>query len=273
MEPVASLGTGLLEGPRADSEGGVYFSDVIAGGVYRAAPDGTVETVVQKRRGVGGLVLHAAGGVVVSGRDLIHVRDGATQPLLAPEGVTGFNDLHTDPEGRVLAGSLRYRPLLGEEPVPGEIWRVAGPDDATVLCDGVTWANGIGLSPAADRIYVSDYATAEVLTWRLTESGEAVERGVFARAPQGSCDGLAVDAEGGVWVALGEGIARFTSGGDLVEILEVPTSFVSSVSFGGPELRELLITTADNLAEPERGGTVFRAPAPVAGLPVALATV
>ena len=56
-------------------------------------------------------------------------------------------------------------------------------------------------------------------------------------------------------------------------ILEVPTSFVSSVSFGGPELRDLLITTADNLAEPERGGTVFRAPAPVAGTPTALATV
>jgi sugar lactone lactonase YvrE len=246
---------------------------VIAGGVYRAAPDGTVETIVEKRRGVGGLVLHADGGVVASGRDLIHVRGGETRPLLALEGVTGFNDLHTDPGGRVLAGALRYRPLLGEDPVPGDIWRVAGPDDATLLCEGVTWPNGIGLSPGADRIYVSDYATAEVLTWRLTDGGDAVERDVFSRAPRGSCDGLAVDAEGGVWVALGEGIAHFTPGGDLVEILDVPTSFVSSVSFGGPGLRELLIATADNLAEPERGGTVFRAPAPVAGLPTALATV
>jgi len=251
----------------------VFFSDVLAGGVYRAAPDGSVETVVEKRRGVGGLVLHADGGVVVSGRDLVHVRDGDTRPLLAVDGVAGFNDLHTDSEGRVLAGSLRYRPMRGEKPVPGEIWRVAGGDDATVLCAGVTWANGIGLSPAGDRLYVADYATAEVLTWRLSEAGEAVERDVFARAPKGSCDGLAVDADGGVWVALGDGIARFSAAGDLVEILEVPTSFVSSVSFGGPDLRELLITTADNLAEPERGGTVFRAPAPVAGTPVALATV
>ena len=84
MEAVASRGTGLLEGPRWSADGSVYFSDVIAGGVYRAAPDGSIETVVEKRRGVGGLVLHEDGGVVCSGRDLIHVRDGETRTLLAP---------------------------------------------------------------------------------------------------------------------------------------------------------------------------------------------
>ena len=273
MEAVASRGTGLLEGPRWSADGSVYFSDVIAGGVYRAAPDGSIETVVEKRRGVGGLVLHEDGGVVCSGRDLIHVRDGETRTLLAVDGVTGFNDVHTDAEGRVLAGALRYRPLQGEDPVPGEVWLVSGPDDARVLCDGVVWANGIGLSPAGDRLYVSDYAGAEVLTWRITEGGEAVEADVFVKAPRGSCDGLAVDAEGGVWVALGPGVAHFTAGGDLVKIGEVPTSFASSVSFGGSDLGELYITTADNLAEPDRGGTVFRARAPVAGAPTPLATV
>ncbi len=149
MEAVASLGTGLLEGPRWSADGSVYFSDVIAGGVYRCMPDGSLETVVEKRRGVGGLVLHEDGGIVCSGRDLIHVRDGETRTLLAVDGVTGFNDLHTDARGRVLVGSLRYRPLAGEDPVPGEIWLVSGADDARVLCEGVTWANGIGLSPPA----------------------------------------------------------------------------------------------------------------------------
>jgi sugar lactone lactonase YvrE len=65
MEAIA-WGYTFLEAPRADGEGRLYFSDIIAGGVYRWSPDGTVETVIPKRRGVGGLVLHADGGVVTT---------------------------------------------------------------------------------------------------------------------------------------------------------------------------------------------------------------
>jgi gluconolactonase len=93
----------------------------------------------------------------------------------------------------------------------------------------------------------------------------------FAAAPRGSADGLAVDAEGGVWVALGEGggIARFDSAGELSELIEMPAGFVSSLSFGGADMRDVLITTADNLLQPELGGTLLRARSEIAGLPVA----
>src|SRR5439155_4179919 len=77
MELLAS-GFGLIEAPRVDAAGHVYFSDVTGGSVYRLAPDGSRSTVVPKRRGVGGLALHAEGGVVVSGRDVVHVRDGVS---------------------------------------------------------------------------------------------------------------------------------------------------------------------------------------------------
>src|SRR5262245_53505358 len=100
METLA-FGYGLAEAPRVDEQGRLYFSDVLGGGVYRWSPDGTVATVVPKRRGVGGLVLHADGGLVVTGRDVVHVRDGESRPLLAVDGVVGFNDLTTDRHGRV----------------------------------------------------------------------------------------------------------------------------------------------------------------------------
>jgi len=83
METVAA-GFGLVEAPRADAAGNVYFSDVTQGGVYRLAPDGARSTVVPKRRGIGGLVLHADGGVVVSGRDVVHVRDGERRAWTFP---------------------------------------------------------------------------------------------------------------------------------------------------------------------------------------------
>src|SRR5438874_12820165 len=76
------FGYGLVEAPRVDGAGNLYFSDAIDGGVYRRAPDGAVSVVVPKRRGVGALVLHAAVGVVISGKDVSHVRDGLTRILL-----------------------------------------------------------------------------------------------------------------------------------------------------------------------------------------------
>jgi sugar lactone lactonase YvrE len=267
LTPTLEQSHTLLEGPRADAAGNVLYSDVLGGGVYRLAATSELETVVEKRRGVGGLVPHADGGVVVSGRGVVHVRDGGTRELLSLEGVEGFNDLFTDVDGRVLAGALRFHPFKGEQPVPGEVWRIDAPGAAEVVATGILWPNGIGHAPDGDVMYVSDYARACVL---------AVPGGdVFAESPRGSADGLAVDAEGGVWVALGEGggVARFRPDGGLDGIADVPARFVSSVSFGGPDRRYVYVTTGDSLARPETGGAVFRARANVAGLPVAEASV
>ena len=85
----------FLEAPRADGRGGLYFSDVVAGGVYHWAPGGPVETVVPKRRGVGGIALHADGGLVVTGRDVCHVREGRSRCLLAGQGTLGRAALFT----------------------------------------------------------------------------------------------------------------------------------------------------------------------------------
>lgn len=257
----------LLEGPRADAAGNVLYSDVLGGGVYRLTSTGEIETVVEKRRGVGGLVPHARGGVVVSGRSVAHVRDGETRELLSVEGVEGFNDLSTDADGHVLAGGLRFQPFKGEDAVPGEVWRIDGPGAAEVVAEGVLWPNGIGHAPDDRVMYVSDYARSCVLAF---PGGD-----VFAESPRGRADGLAVDAEGGVWIALGEGagVARFAPDGRLEGIAEVPARFVSSVSFGGPERRDVYVTTADSLANPKTGGALFKARADVTGLPVAEASV
>src|SRR5262245_51753085 len=146
MEPLAS-GFGLLEAPRADAAGHVWFSDVTRGGVHRLAPDGTVSVVVPKRRGVGGLVLHADGGVVISGRNVVHVRDGNTRVLLAVDGVVGFNDLTTDAAGRVYVGSLRSSAFEAGPRIPGELWRVEGSERAVEVYGDVEYANGVGFSP------------------------------------------------------------------------------------------------------------------------------
>src|SRR5919197_713204 len=154
MLETLSFGYGLLEGPRVDDADNLYFSDVTNGGVYRRAPDGTISTVVPKRRGVGGIALHASGGVVVSGKNVCHVKDGATRILLAVEGVGGFNDLATDRAGRVYVGSLRSDPFsTAADRVPGELYRIDGEGGAKVLYADVGLSNGIGFSPDGRRLY------------------------------------------------------------------------------------------------------------------------
>ncbi len=115
METLVS-GYGLIEGPRVDTHGNLYFSDVTNGGVFVRRPDGQVETVVPRRRGVGGIALHADGGLVISGRNICHVKDGQTRVLFEREDIPGFNDLYTDAAGRVYTGSMRSDPFFDSGP-------------------------------------------------------------------------------------------------------------------------------------------------------------
>jgi gluconolactonase len=111
LERVAS-GYALAEAPAAAPDGGIYFSDVLGGGVYHLSPtSGAVETVVVKRRGVGGMALHADGGLVMTGRDVIHVREGESRTLYSDPEVPGLNDLTVDPHGHVIFGCMRLSPL------------------------------------------------------------------------------------------------------------------------------------------------------------------
>jgi gluconolactonase len=268
-------GYGLVEAPRVDAEGNLYFSDVTRGGVYRRAPDGTISTIIPKRRGVGGLVLHADGGLVVTGRDVVHVREGVTRPLLAVDGVVGWNDLTTDAAGRVFVGSLRSGAFETGARVPGECWRIDPGGAATAVYDDVAFANGIGLTPDGRTVLHASYSEGLILAHDLGPDSRGTRRRTFARVPRGHPDGLAVDETGGVWVALGDGgaIARFDPAGTLIATLPVPAAFVTSLCFGGADRRDLYVVTADNSEAPERGGTIFRTRADVPGLVAPLARV
>jgi gluconolactonase len=269
-----AFGYGLIEGPRVDGAGNLYFSDVRNGGVYRRRPDGEIETVVPKRRGVGGIALHAAGGLVISGKNICHVKDGQTRIVFAKEGVPGFNDLFTDAQGRVYTGSMRSNPFAATGPrTPGECYRIDSQDHATELYGGVSLSNGIGFSPDGKTLYHSDTARGLILVHTLDANGVAhAGRHI---AVEGAPDGLAVDAEGHVWVALYEAgaVQRLSPEGARGERVSLPSRAVTSLCFGGPDLRDLYIVTADNSDDPSRAGTIFRTRSPVPGLPAPFARV
>ncbi len=270
-----AFGYGLIEGPRVDSAGNLFFSDVTNGGVFRRRPNGEIDTVVPKRRGVGGIALHAEGGIVISGRNICHVRDGETRVLFARDDIPGFNDLFTDAQGRVYTGSMLTSPFGAAEQkrVLGDCFRIDGEGRGTLLYGGVSLTNGIGFSPDGRRIYHSDTARELVLVHELDEAGRANPRTPIRVA--GSPDGLAIDAEGGIWVALysAGAVARFKPDGSPDRLIEVPARAVTSLCFGGPDLRDLYVVSADNTDDPKRLGSIFRTRSDVAGLPAPLARI
>jgi gluconolactonase len=275
MELLVS-GHGLIEGPRVDAEDNLYWSDVPRGGVYRRTPRGEVSIAIPKRRGVGGIALHAEGGLVVSGRNICHVREGVTRILLEDPSTPGWNDLFTDRAGRVYAGSLRSDPFREEGPrTPGELWRIDGPNAASVVYGDVSLTNGIGISPDGTRLYHSDSARRHILVSDLGPDGSCADRRVFAVVENGVPDGLAVDSEGGVWVAVYGGgcVARFGRDGRMERTVPVPARAVTSLCFGGTDLRDLYVATADHRDRPELEGCVFRTRLEVPGLPAPLARV
>ena len=266
-----ATGYGLIEGPRVDAEGNLYFSDVHRGGVHRRSPDGAIETVVPKRRGVGGIALHADGGLVISGRNVCHVRDGTTRVLFDLDDAGGFNDLFTDTRGRVYVGCLRVDPFGDpSQGRTGELYRVDAEGHVAELYGDVQLSNGIGFSPDGRRLYHSDTTRNQVIVHDVAEDGSCHGRRVFARSPRGLPDGLAVDEAGCVWIAAYQGgcALRFAPDGRVDRELDVPASSVTSLCFGGADRRDLYVVSADNTDDHSAGGSIFRTRVDVAGCEV-----
>lgn len=267
FETLAS-GYGLVEGPTVAPDGGLLFSDVLGGGVYHRNRDGEITTVVPKRRGVGGIAVHADGGIVCSGRDLIHVKDGETRTIFRIEGLPGWNDVCTDARGNLYAGSVRFAVFDPKaEVVPGECWRIDTRGQARELYRDNVHPNGIALSPDERWIVHSDTRSNALLVHDLSEDGA---RGRRRFEVDGAPDGLAFDEAGCVWVAIAGGgrVDRFTPEGKLDRSLTVPASMVTSVCFAGNDRRDLVVVTADNTEDPARRGTVFRTRVDATGAPV-----
>jgi len=271
-----ATGFGLIEGPVWDSERGLYFSDVINGGVHLLDRAGKVSLVIPKRRGVGGMALHASGGLVVGGRDIAFVAlaDGTTRSLLslaAIPGATGFNDLCTDQVGRIYAGSLAFRVFGGEAPKPGHLHVIELDGTMRTLSDGILLTNGLGFSPDGRRLYHCDSRASLVRVYDVKADGSTGPWRRFATAGlEAVTDGLKVASDGSVWVADADGgrVIVYNEDGTHRRDIAVPLRMVTSLCFGGDDLRDLYIVTGSRGGPTENCGSIFRTRVDVAGLVV-----
>jgi gluconolactonase len=277
MERLAS-GFRLVEGPTVDPDGNLVFSDVQGGGVHRLLPDGTVEDVIPHRRGIGGIAVHADGGLVISGRNVAWKRpDGETVVLLDREhdGMS-FNDLTTDPDGRIYVGSLLFNPLDdgSSERKMGDLYLIDLDGSSRVVHGEVSLTNGLGVSPDGTALYHSDTGANAVWRYDRAADGSLSNRRPLCQDPSKDPDGLAVAADGSVWIAMaGSGeVVGVAADGTVLQSISVEVPMVTSVCFGGDGLADLYIVTGDRGAG-EVGAAIYRMPAPTPGLSLAAARV
>ena len=273
-------GFGALEGPTFDGDGTLYVADLKRHSVIAIHPDGRSQKVLDRER-VGGINLHGSGGLVLTGRSVVHWRDGVERVLVEPDDVpervgrrtVGFNDLVADTDGCVIVGVLRTGP--DGSPTPGELLHVTAPHEVTVLHDHIH-PNGLAFSGDGRRLFASDTFARRivVLDWRggrlPVPLGEISTSGIG-----GLPDGLATDEDGGVWAAFYRGACavRFDPGDGSREELPVPALKPLSLCFGGPDLRQLTVVTGSDGEGRGESGSVLALDLEVAGCPVAVATI
>ncbi len=275
MERVAT-GYGLIEGPVWDPAKGLYFSDVFNGGVHLLDRAGKISLAVPKRRGIGGMALHASGGLIVGGRDIawVSLTDGSMESLLsldAIQGATGFNDLTTDAAGRIYVGSLAFKVFGGDPPKPGHLHLIDVDGNMRTISDGVMLTNGLGFSPDARKLYHSDARAPLVRVYDVKPDGSVGPWRKFASLGEDRVpDGLKVAVDGSVWVADAHGgrVAVFNPDGSHRKDIAVPLPMVTSLCFAGDDLCDLYIVTGSRGGPSDNCGSIFRLRADVAGLPL-----
>ena len=187
-----------------------------------------------------------------------------------------FNDGKCDPWGRFWAGTMAY----DFEPLAGALWRLDGDGVVTRQRSQLTISNGLAWSQDRQTLYFIDSPTLNVMAFPLTRAGEiAGEPTICLQIPKdwdAVPDGMCIDADGHLWIALfGGGCVTCWDPlrGCLLDRLALPCRQVTSCCFGGPNLDQLFVTTArrgmdraEIMAEPLAGG-LFQVDVGVKGLP------
>lgn len=279
MERLAH-GYGLVEGPVWVPGRGLMFSDVLGGGVHCLSADGAVATVFPHRRGIGGIALHADDGLVVGGRNIAFKSFGGGDTVVildrdSDRGNVGFNDLTTDAAGRIYVGSLGSPVFEEGEQLPGDLHVIDLDGTTRIVAEDVLLTNGLGFSSDGKTLYHSDSRRQTVHSYEVDGNGDLGPKRTFATLDDGAPDGLAVSADGAVWVAVAGGgcVAVFEPDGSPRQRIGVPMPMCTSVCFGGDNLTDLYIVTGSDGVEGDREGSVYRQRVGVAGLPVPLARV
>jgi sugar lactone lactonase YvrE len=255
----------LGEGPLwSEREQALYWTDILGRKLHRYTPesgeqrtwpfDEFICTVAERelRGREGNLIV-----TLHSGFAFFDTETATLTPLHDPEPTlesNRFNDGKVDPRGRLWAGTMD---IACKAPT-GSLYRFDTQRNCVRWESGYAVSNGPVWSLDGATMYHNDTVNGGVYAYDFdAETGEASNRRLFLQIDpvNGYPDGMTVDAQGGLWIAhfSGARVVRFLADGSIDRRIDLPTSDVTSCTFGGPGLRTLFITTSTaELSEEQR---------------------
>src|SRR6478752_2839601 len=279
--PVAEQLTGRdavhAEGPVWSPQwGGLRWVDMLAGDVLHLDEStgrvgrwhiGRVAAALRPRTS-GGAIIATERDFVVA--DIIGGAVRSVSTVITAPGVR-FNDGACDPAGNFYCGTMAY----DETPGAGALFRINAADyGVDKILGHLTISNGLAWTGDGAMVYYVDTPTGRIDVFDYDSTNGLTGRRPFVTidAAEGFPDGLTVDVDGGVWVALwnGHAVRHYDSSGTLVEVIEVPPRQITACTFGGSDLTDLFITTSATGAGKDSpgAGAVFHHKASVPGIAV-----
>ncbi len=259
----------------------LFWVDIRAPALHACAEDGSAFSTWPMPETIGSFAFRAQGeGMVVALRAGLHFFDpaaGTFTTLAEPERdrpTHRFNEGKCDPRGRFLAGTMND---VVREP-SGTLFRLDADRSVRPMKEGIAVPNSLAFSPDGTRMYFADTEQRVICAYDYdADAGAFGGERSFAdlRNGPGRPDGAAVDADGCLWSAevVSGRVVRYGPDGCMLGAWSLPVSRVTSLTFGGADLRTLYVTTssfkltAEERASQPHAGALFAARAPVAGLP------
>jgi len=271
--PVKKVHTGFqfTEGPAADRQGNLYFTDIPAEKIHRLSPDGKLSTFTDKSRHANGLMVNDAGELFACEMDgqiaAWDLETGKRRVACATHDGKRFNacnDLVLDRAGGLYFTDPHFR---APKPLPQGtmgVYYVNAQGEAQRLIDDLPAPNGVILSPDEKTLYVCPSGQAEMMAYQVEAPGKIGPGRVLCKLkqPEGQsdtgADGLTVDTQGNLYITSRLGVQVVTPQGKILGIIALP-EVPANVTFGGPENKTLYATARTSLyAVPmESTGYVF----------------
>jgi len=244
---LVSKGHRFTEGPAADRQGNIFFTDIPNNRIHRIGIDGQVSVFKENSGGANGLKFGPDGKLYAcqngKRRIVAYTADGAEETVVA-DGVQS-NDLAITGKGGIYFTDPQNR----------RVWYI-DPKGAkrVVIEENLEFPNGVALSPDQSMLMVADSRSKWVTSYQVLPDGSLTNSQPFFRlettdeSSMSGADGMAVDTEGHLYVATRIGVQICDAPGRVVGIVNKPhNGALSNVAFGGPDRKTLYITAGDRV--------------------------
>ena len=237
-------------------DGRLWLSDMYAGKVLTVGLDGATEEVAEvpgRPSGIG--FLPDGTPLVVSMEDHRLLRltaDGPVEHADLTALVSGHvNDMLVGPDGRAYVGNFGFDFLGGADPAPANLVLVEPDGSARVVADGLMFPNGMALADDGATLLVAEMLAAKVSAFSVAADGSLSERRVFAELPERFPDGVALDADGNLWIAssLSAEALLVAPGGEVLEQISTAPLLAPACALGGEDGRTLFLALAETSPE------------------------